>query len=541
MIKKIIRHIEGLEISIIDWIISFLGIIFIRFLLESISISDPSGFIAIDAQTLIHYGLFYFAAAIGSMVILQFFTHKRDSLKNDVLFFLIYIWLAPIIDFFVGKITGLSLYYRYISDGGFSLARDFFTFFGPQIFNGATIGIRIEIVFILCGVVWFIWNKTKSRWKTIIGTIVIYAFIFTLFALPGIIFAVSHINSGSNAKGGQYIIHIISTSNLSFNSTDSVLIPYSAERLLEIEFDKLMSQFLFLISCLLLFVWFWQIEKEKLIIILKNSRPERVGYYLVLVCLGMWYAYLLGIGHITSWVDILGIACLLIAFFSGWLFAIHINDCEDKKIDEISNKHRPLVQGTISEKEMYQSGIIWLSIGLLGAWCAGYYPFYMMCVFVMASYIYSAKPLRLKIVPVISTFLMSVMSLTSILAGFFFLSQNKTFYSFPPLAMVGILIFYTLLTNVKDLKDIEGDTANGILTIPVLMGKKKAFIICGGMVVLGLLLIPMFFTLPSLYIISFPAAIASYYFIVRKPYKEKYLFLIYFISIVCGLILFFPS
>jgi 4-hydroxybenzoate polyprenyltransferase len=274
--------------------------------------------------------------------------------------------------------------------------------------------------------------------------------------------------------------------------------------------------------------------------ILKNSRLERAGHYVILVLLGVWFAFITGLGHFSSWVDVLSLFCLLISWYAVWVFSVNLNDCEDLETDKISNKNRPLVQDIVTKEEMSQSALIFLGVSLLGSWSAGYYPFFMNLIFVAASYVYSMKPLRLKLLPIVSTFLMAIASLASVLAGFFFLSRTKIFYIFPPLAMFGILVFYTLLFNVKDLKDVEGDKAEGSYTIPVIFGEKKGQRIVGLMFALSFLLLPLFFSTSSLYIISLPAAIAGYLLITKFPHKEKYFFILYFIWLLLGVILYIP-
>lgn len=539
--KKIIEKIEQMNISVKDWLLAFSGIVFIRFLLEAISNPSTSGIIASDPQTLVHYALFYLVAAIGAIYIIDLFTKKGIKMANFMIFFLCFMWIAPILDVILSKGRGSRL--AYISDSGFNLLRDFFTFYGPSFFRGATLGIRIELILIIFGMVWFVWFITKNLKKSVVALVVTYVFVFFITALPGIIYTlVSFISTSPIMQSGTagYLADIISKSNIAFNSVHATLIPDSYSRFLEIGFDKLMSQFYFILLCIFLFLWFLRTKKRALIAILKNSRPERGISFVILILLGVWFAFITGLGHFSSWVDVLGLLCLVISWYAVWVFSININDCEDLAIDRISNKNRPLVQNIVTEKEMSQSALIFLGVSLLGSWSAGYYPFFMNLVFIAASYVYSAGPLRLKLVPLVSTFLMAVGSLASVLAGFFFLSRAKVFYVFPPLVMFGILVFYTLFYNLKDLKDVEGDRAGGSRTIPVIFGEKNGERIVGLMFALSFLSLPLFFSVPSLYILSLPAAIIGYFLVTKFPHKEKSFFILYFIWVLLGVILYTP-
>jgi 4-hydroxybenzoate polyprenyltransferase len=530
-----------MDIGVKDWLLAFSGVVFIRFLLEAISNPSTSGVIASDPQTLVHYSLFYLVAAMGSIYIIDFFTNKGVKTANFMIFLLCFMWLAPILDIIFSKSKGFKL--EYVFDGGLGLIKDFFNFYNPFLSHIATPGIRIELILLFLGMSWFVWQITKNLRKAVTAFVASYIFVFFISTLPGVVYTISSLISGTpimQRGASLYLTNLIFHSNIVFNSIHATLIPISYDRFIEIGFDKLMSQFYFIFLCALLFLWFWKNKKDALVAILKNSRPERAGHYILLILLGMWFAFVSGFGRVSSWVDILGVICLIISWYSIWIFSVNLNDCEDLSIDKISNRDRPLVQKTVTEKEMSQSALIFLGISLLGSWSVGYYPFFMCLVSIATSYIYSANPLRLKLVPMVSTFLMAVASLASILAGFFFISQNKIFYIFPPLAMLGILVCYTLLFNVKDLKDVEGDKTKGSYTIPVIFGEKMGQKIIGIMFALSFLLLPIFFSDAILYVLSIPASIIGYILITKFPRKEKSFFILYFVYILLGVILYFP-
>lgn len=535
--KEIIAKIEKMDVGVKNWILAFSGIVFIRFLLEAISNPSTSGVIASDPQTLTHYFLFFLVMAIGSICIIDLLTKKGIKTANFMLFFLSFMWLAPILDTIISKGKGLGM--AYISDSGLNLVRDFFTYSG----HGVTTGIKIELAIVFFGVSWFVWYLTKNPKKTVFAFILMYSFVFFVATLPGTMYTASAFFSGTpivQDGASVYISNLISKSNIAFNSIHATLVPNSYNRLIEIGFDKLMSQLYFIILCVLLFLWYLKNKRNTLIAVLKNSRPERAGHYIVLVLSGVWFAFITGHASFSSWVDVLGILCLVISWYAVWVFSINVNDCEDLAIDRISNKNRPLVQNTVTEKEMSQSALIFLGLSLLGSWSAGYYPFFMMLVFIAASYVYSVGPLHLKLVPLVSTFLMAVASLASVLAGFFFVSQTKIFYTFPPLAMLGILICFTLLFNVKDLKDVVGDKSGGSFTIPVIFGEEKGKLIVALMFALSFLLLPLFFSNPFLYFLSVPASIIAYILVMKFPRKENNFFVLYFVYLFLGAILYTP-
>src|SRR5207249_4862472 len=137
-------------------------------------------------------------------------------------------------------------------------------------------------------------------------------------------------------------------------------------------------------------------------------------------------------------------------------------------IDRISNFGRPLPSGQITKGEMGQIGLVWLSVSVIGSWCAGFYPFFINIVCIASSCIYSSPPLRFKRVPLLSSFLIGVAVLSTVMAGFFFVSVDKRIAAFPALVGLGIVAVFTLVTNIRDIKDVEGDRKEGVKTLPVL-------------------------------------------------------------------------
>ena len=92
------------------------------------------------------------------------------------------------------------------------------------------------------------------------------------------------------------------------------------------------------------------------------------------------------------------------------------------------------------------------------------------------------------------------------------------------LLSVGIVIMVTLAINVKDMKDIEGDRANGIVTLATLFGA-KVIALCFA---LSFLLAPIFLSFYLLYLSALPAAIIGYTLVTKKPYWEEPLFILRF-------------
>lgn len=347
--------------------------------------------------------------------------------------------------------------------------------------------------------------------------------------MPGLIFTATHI--ATPYVGSEIVVNyfetIILKSTISHNTLHDGITSVSSVRFLELAFNKLFSQILLIISFILALILFWKIEPRKFWAVMKNVRPERVNFYTASLFCGIGFAYLNKLGNPFTYIDTLGILCLVISWVSLWMHAVHLNDVHDIEIDKISNKNRPLIKNDLDIFEMKEVGTFWLSIALVGAWSSGFYPFFMALVYIACSYIYSAPPLRLRRFPIAPSFLIGVACLSTILAGYFFVSVNKEIQSFPTLLAIGIIIMVTLAINFKDLKDVEGDKESEIMTIPVLFPNHGVKIVAW-LFAISILLVPVFLSFYLLYIISIPASIIGYKIITKKPYVEKHIFTLRF-------------
>lgn len=539
MIDRLLESIKNQPMNISQWLAGFVGIFFIRFILETFSSPTNTGVIASDPYTLIHYGLFFLTVMLGVMLILGHFSRDYPNTPRLMLFGLPIIWLGPMLDIILSFGNGYKMTYLFKSHS--LLLLDFFKFFSPEFMIGATYGIRIEIMIILAGLGFYVWKKSKNMVRSFLVMISIYVFIFILAAMPGIIYTFSDLN---NAPGTQteivgYLEKTMLQSNISHNTLRDGLLSVSRNRFIELGFNKLMSQILFIISTIILLAWSYKSYPEKFKSVLKNMRPERTFFYVLLLILGMSYAYLGG-EYLSSWIDVLGIICMIISWIAVWMYAVHTNDIADIEIDKTSNPNRPLVQNKLSFNEMNQIGFIWLAIAIIGAWSAGFYQFIMILIYISASHIYSVPPLRLRRIPVLASFIISIACLATILAGFFFVSSNKSIRSFPLPIAVGVIIIFTLAVNIRDLKDVTGDKKEGIKTLPVIFHPNEHRVI-GILLAISFLLVPIFLSFYLLFIISIPAAIIGYKTINHKPYTEKNIFILILVYIILVILLFVLS
>jgi 4-hydroxybenzoate polyprenyltransferase len=388
---------------------------------------------------------------------------------------------------------------------------------------GITIGIKVEFILILCGVFSYVFLKTKSIGKSLGISILSYAVMFFLIALPSFLAL-----AGGSVLPQSFLISGFSSSHVAANfMRPTVQISYGYA--LETIFNLGMGSILYLLDFLLVIGWLIAYRWKTALAFLKNVRPGRTIHYFVMVAAGISLAIAEKKNIFAfNYADGIALAVVLTSYLCAWLFAVGVNDRVDVAIDRVSNADRPLAAGSVTESEIRSANLFFLAWSLLGGFLAGYWGFFMICVFTAAYYVYSAPPLRLKRIPLLATFLIAVACLTAFMSGFYFMDSGKLLSDFPWQALFLILVFFTLFLNVKDIKDIEGDRENGIATIPVVFGKRW------GREAVGILLVAAFLSVPvtmGKWILFWPSLIAAalgYFLVMAKPYREWKIFVLYF-------------
>ena len=536
ILENLRMKLSSTKILPIQWLISLSGILMIRFFLESLSSPTSSGVIASDAPTLLHYFLFYLSVALGLMLLLQWMIPTwKKVLPQVILFVMTLTFIPPIIDWIMSGGKGMRMAYLFQSP--YEMVKSFFTFFGSFTPAGITLGIRMELALLIIGVGLLVFIVRKSRKMALISAISLYIVAFVAVSIPGIISAVSGIFGSHYSGVDQFIQTSILHSSTLADNIHATLRYGSLTRMLEIGFDFMISRIWFIISTTLIGAWFYTNFKRQTVAILKNLRPERIGHYIFLVLLGAIVAYQQN-NFSMNWNDWLVLFTLALSFYFSWMFAVGVNDIYDVDIDRVSNGDRPIIENGANVEEMKTASLLFLVLSLVSAYLAGYYAFFCILAFTALYFVYSAPPVRLKRVPFLSVFVIGFCSLTAIMAGFFTFSTVKIVSTFPPSWIIGIVIFFSLLPQVKDIKDIEGDRAAGIMTVPTLYGPVWGPRVVGAMAAIAYLIIPLLAHNSILWIGAVPAAVLSYMICIGKPFKERPIFIVYgLFAIFLGVIL----
>lgn len=397
----------------------------------------------------------------------------------------------------------------------------------------------------MLGVGWYVYQSQKKIISSVCAGIFSYGAMFVLIAIPAFVYAIANVTTevvGSNPL--SFFLSLSRDVNLIANALPGTILPASAINLLEIGFNKILS--LVFIPAITIFglLLVWKLDRKVFVAHVQNIRPLRLVHYLLLIVGGA----LLGAGsHLGSYgvLDILALFSLLLAWTASWMVAVCVNDIYDQDIDAVSNASRPLIAGTASETHMHSAVPVFFVFSLLAGWTAGYYSFIFLLVFTACYFIYSAPPLRLKRVPGLSSLLIGFAFLSAVLAGFFLTSPDKTVLAFPQAFLFAIVICYTLGVNVRDLKDIAGDTRAGVATIPTMLakrfGERFAFRGVGLLVVLSFMLSAFILPIPGLLIPAGIASILGYLACTRRPYKEIQVLTVHFAYFFVVALLYFFS
>ena len=458
---KLSQFIHSIENSgnFISWALFFSAIVLLRNGLESL-ITEQKLFKG--EQFFSHYPIFYIAAFLLAAIWLSVFLGDAKKCSRVAVLGTSLILLAPILDLIIiGQGNPLG-YLKF--DNGWEYLFSALSFgmnlpFYP-IDRGLTPGVRIELWIIYILMFAYAMLKQKNILKAF-GAV--YLFHLSLFLVPA---SISYI--GENAA--KFLINAFGdlfygTKHISPAST------------------------LTIVMFILLFIWIALLDKRYYKAILLSVRPSRLVHYGGMLLAGIWLGCNGNISVLLQQ-NIFDILSIVIAYFCLWIFAVLINDYWDFKGDVISKNQRPVAIGLLSQNETFTFAWTSLIVGLVILGFQKGTLFKSSLLFAVVAYLYSSPPARAKRFPFLGTFALGLASLSGILIGYF--SVHNDIAKFPAPVALAVLAGVTLGFITKDLKDIEGDKATGIVTIPTLMGERRARIVCAFGSAIAIVLIPIF-------------------------------------------------
>jgi 4-hydroxybenzoate polyprenyltransferase len=527
----IIKWVKNLVDRKVDWssaVILMFAVSFIRLFLEAYSSPGYQGFFFSGYSTFLHAPLLFIAIFLSLMILVILFAKLEfNKSVNLVVFFSAIIMTPPITDLIVTGGKGLGIAYVFFSTFREAIF-DFFTFFGKIVDPGINYGIRLEVAIILISFAFLVYYKSRSILKSIIGVFLCYGIIFFYLTFPaifGLIFGSENSFQFYREVGMRFpvwgVLHDMFASSL-LNSVHTMKdLPQNANLLMDQQLDIFGTRIGWL---LIVFqsAWLFYLGNKKVFQAWKkNLRWERILYYMAISTIGILIGYqTLPNGHAFNLVDILGLIVFFVLIALSFWLAVGINDIYDIKTDAVSNPDRPLVKGDMTTGQQHMINAFLAIFIITGLALINYLIFILFLMFQFVYYIYSVPPQRFKRVPFLSSFLVGTNGLLMLMSGFYFIAPIQKISFFPKGLLAMALIWFTLIVNVKDIKDYAGDKLENIKTIPVLFGLKWGKRIIGFLVTLALVLVALFTTSKGIAITSLIFSPISFFFITRQKYTE---------------------
>jgi 4-hydroxybenzoate polyprenyltransferase len=471
-LNKVIESVFALKIGTTTLALNFLGIIILRVFEERFLASTDNAVYGAIAGFLYNFFFFIVLYLLIWLLLTWILKMKPMQLTGVLLWSFWLVLLPPILDMIK---TGGSVYWSfYTLDSLVGLWQEFITFFGHLPSGIVYFGTKIVFVLTIFLVGGLVFLKTKNFFKTIFSAFFAYVLMFVLGTLPSWLTMIYYFFQGSKKITEVNAINIVQL----FGSMHPIF---------GIENDNMKYTFVnnlngvyFLLLLFFLGIIFFLESREKLWATIKNARLPQIAYHTGLLLVGM------GLGsfiypqnwHLNVFSSI-SFLVILSSVLLSWKASVIVNDLNDYKIDKITNNWRPLQKNIFTQKEYINLGIILFCLALLGGLVVGLKFAMFLIVYQTLAWFYSARPYRLKKFPIIATFFSALASITVIFIGYSLFSGDENIKLFPWRIIIMMLMTLTLSLPIKDFKDIAGDRADGVWTIPALFGMEMGKLIVG--------------------------------------------------------------
>ena len=246
----------------------------------------------------------------------------------------------------------------------------------------------------------------------------------------------------------------------------------------------------------------------------------------------MW-AFLCGVvsvGALNSNNTILILAGLLLAGPLVCGMSQAVNDWCDRHVDAINEPERPIPSGRVSAGWGFFTGITMSAISILFAYYLGSLIFFATIIGVLAAWLYSLEPIRLKRSAIFGPGVVAICY-----EGLPWFTGAAIFtISLPNKEVLIVLSLYALgahgIMTMNDFKATKGDKLLGINSLPVILGRKPATLVaCLIMLFPQLIVMSLFYFWGSL-VLAITLAVCvllqslSMIFLIRDPEKNTPLF-----------------
>ncbi len=486
-----IDRVESEGTSLRYWAFAFLAIIYCRNMLESALTGrgfDPGMF-------LVQYALLYATIFLWLAVILRATTRETPARTCKflvVLFTLILI--VPPLDYLH---SGPGVRLEYALGNADYLTGDFASYLS----RSASFGQKVEGIAFGALILAYVLSKTRSRAKTLLGGILAYLLLFACAAMPSLIYQLSGAIFES-PMGVEYD----PAGRLTADSR-SAFLGYITPQLVLASFLALDALALLLIAR--------SPDTGAYSCICTSVRPVRMLHYLMLGAFGLLLGKAIASSIGCALHDWLFSAYFLLSLGLLYLFASLTNDLFDRDAHLRSGRSRQ------SYSWMGWCAVAALALSLLMAGFINPYALIVFAALAAVAFIYSAPPLRLKRLPIVSSFALASCALLAVLSGFAVFAGDAAIDLFPPRVALAVLAVYSLGVNYKDLKDAKADSRAGVFTIPVLLGERRGCAVVMALTSVAFLFVPAILGFGELWVPSVAASLLSA-LMIRANINEKY-------------------
>jgi homogentisate phytyltransferase/homogentisate geranylgeranyltransferase len=441
MIDRFVSVVEAIPLRragflIICWV-------FLRIFLEGILESHHYiGYSSFSYKMLltyfVHFPLFY-VCLFFILVILISFTIKQNVRRviKVASVGLAAIIFVPIVDWIINR--------GYIITYPLRLEVYFLNFANPFVSLagiGVSPGQRIIIVVISFLISIYVFSKTRSCLRA-----------FCLFLLAFVAIVVF---------GGF-------TTLLALNGPENV---YVTGSMLYTDTQKYCVLYLLLFS-ILVFFFLRMLNKKFVSAVSGSMRWERMAFYGGIAVFGFAVSVLQkGIGFQPGMFNFLGIIAIFLSLAFGFWGLQVFNDIFDVDIDRVTGRKNPLAYRVTVEQ--YRALFILLSaLALCYALIINFTAFLILLAYLLLGVIYSLPPVRLKRIPVVSTMTIAFAVCLAIGLGYSVYYGGRALNALPDKLLFPTLIAVTLGFSAKDIGHVDGDRAQGVITLPVLLYERS--------------------------------------------------------------------
>jgi 4-hydroxybenzoate polyprenyltransferase len=378
--------------------------------------------------------------------------------------------VPPILDRLIMGDTPYWSFYKF--DGLKGLGWRFLTFFGDRPDIGITYGPRIISALVILFLTTLSLVLTRKLWRALVAGLGSYAVLFLVGTFPS--WLTLAVRSFSKSP---YDISQIDVATLFLSPITSFDLPAASPALsLNIKMSLCLAPIVLAAAAFTLL----KARPKVFRALLLNARFPQIAYHLGLLAIGMLLAF--NYARPVVLVDVFSILAPFVlgaAVVFAWLASVVANDIYDTSIDRLTNARRPLVSRNIEPAEFRTWGILFFFFSLLLAGLVSFQALFLLLGYQAAAWIYSVPPFRLKRIPFLATLVASLAGIIVLMAGYVTVSPEHDLRSLPLQILFFLFIAYTFVIPIKDFKDISGDKADGVYTVPVVFGEYWGKIIVG--------------------------------------------------------------